>query len=452
MPPLFNSSSLMQTEIRQQVAGKRVLFATIPADGHVNPLTGFAKYLQQAGCDVRWYTSAIYADKLLQLAIPHYAFEQARDINGQNLDAELPERKMIDDPAEKLDFDSIHLYCNRAPEYYRDLQEIHQLFPFELLIADNAFSASPLVRHGLGIPVVVIGVLPLVQDSINLPPYGMALPPAHDAASRAKYRDMKDFVATVLFKKSIDTYAAVLQAHGISAQRATVFKVLVEQANLFLQIGLPSFEYERSDLGDNVRFVGALLPYAAQTQREPWFDEQINRYQHVLLVTQGTVENDARKLLEPALEAFKDTEYLVITTSGGSGTSALRAKFPQENIIIEASIPFGEVMPHATAYVSNGGYGGVLLALQHGLPVVAAGVHEGKNAVCARIGYFNYGLDLQTETPTAAQLREAVEKVTTDRCYAENVARLAEELRSFDANAVCAQYVAQVLQTYSDLV
>jgi MGT family glycosyltransferase len=442
----------MQTDIRKQLAGKKILFATIPADGHVNPLTGLAKYLQQAGCDVRWYTSVIYADKLLRLAIPHYTFKQARDINGQNLDAELPERKLIDDPAEKLDFDAIHLYCNRAPEYYRDLQEIHQLFSFELLIADNAFSASPLVRHGLSIPVVTIGVLPLVQDSVDLPPYGMALPPAPDATTRAKYQAMKDYVATVLLKKSIDTYEAVLQANGVSAQRATVFKVLVEQATLFLQIGLPSFEYERSDLGDNVRFIGALLPYVTQTHREPWFDKRVNHYEHVLLVTQGTVEKDTSKLLEPTLEAFKSTNYLVIVTTGGSGTSALRAKFPQENIIIEDSIPFGEVMPYATAFVSNGGYGGTLLALQHGLPVVAAGVHEGKNAVCARIAYFNYGLDLQTETPTAAQLQEAVEEVTTDHRYADNVARLAEEFRSFDANAVCAQYVAQVLQHHYALV
>jgi MGT family glycosyltransferase len=442
----------MQTDIRKQLVGKKILFATIPADGHVNPLTGLAKYLQQAGCDVRWYTSVIYADKLLRLAIPHYTFKQARDINGQNLDAELPERKLIDDPAEKLDFDAIHLYCNRAPEYYRDLQEIHRLFPFELLIADNVFSASPLVRHGLGIPVVAIGVLPLVQDSVDLPPYGMALPPAHDATTRAKYHAMKDYVATVLFKKSIDTYEAVLQAHGITAQRATVFKVLVEQANLFLQIGLPSFEYERSDLGDNVRFIGALLPYVTQTQREPWFDKRVNHYEHVLLVTQGTIEKDTSKLLEPTLEAFKDTNYLVIVTTGGSGTNALRVKFPQENIIIEDSIPFGEVMPYATAFVSNGGYSGMLLALQHGLPVVAAGVHEGKNAVCARIGYFNYGMDLQTETPTAAQLQEAVEEVTTDHHYADNVARLAEELRSIDTNAACAHYVAQVLQNHSTLV
>jgi UDP:flavonoid glycosyltransferase YjiC (YdhE family) len=89
--------------------------------------------------------------------------------------------------------------------------------------------------------------------------------------------------------------------------------------------------------------------------------------------------------------------------------------------------------------------------LQHGLPIVAAGVHEGKNAVCVRIGYFNYGLDLQTETPTAEQLREAVEKITTDRRYAENVARLAEELRTSDANKVSAQYVAQLLQRHPTL-
>jgi len=32
----------------------RSLFANVPADGHFNPLTGLAKFLQKQGHDVRW--------------------------------------------------------------------------------------------------------------------------------------------------------------------------------------------------------------------------------------------------------------------------------------------------------------------------------------------------------------------------------------------------------------
>ena len=36
--------------------GKRVLIATVAADGHFYPLTGIAKLLCEEGYDVRWYT------------------------------------------------------------------------------------------------------------------------------------------------------------------------------------------------------------------------------------------------------------------------------------------------------------------------------------------------------------------------------------------------------------
>jgi hypothetical protein len=50
--------------MHEPLSGKKILFTTLPADGHFNPLTGLAKYLQAVGCDVRWYTSLLYKGKL----------------------------------------------------------------------------------------------------------------------------------------------------------------------------------------------------------------------------------------------------------------------------------------------------------------------------------------------------------------------------------------------------
>ena len=47
----------------EALAGRKILFASMPAEGHVNPLTGLAKHLQSLGADVRWYTGSSYQEK-----------------------------------------------------------------------------------------------------------------------------------------------------------------------------------------------------------------------------------------------------------------------------------------------------------------------------------------------------------------------------------------------------
>ncbi len=169
-----------------------------------------------------------------------------------------------------------------------------------------------------------------------------------------------------------------------------------------LQSGTPGFEYKRSDLGSNVRFLGPLLPYQSTQQRERWYHPKLEQYDKVILVTQGTVEKDPEKIIVPTIEAFRNSNHLVIVTTGGSKTGELRKRYQSDNLIIEDFIPFDDVMPYSDVYVTNGGYGGVMLGVQHLLPLVVGGVHEGKLEINARVGYFKLGIDLKTEKPTPA--------------------------------------------------
>ena len=74
--------------------GTKILFANVPADGHFNPLTGLAVHLKSIGCDVRWYTSNKYAEKVNRLGIPFYGLDKAVDISADNdLENIFPERK-----------------------------------------------------------------------------------------------------------------------------------------------------------------------------------------------------------------------------------------------------------------------------------------------------------------------------------------------------------------------
>lgn len=432
-------------KFENELKGKKILFGTVPADGHFNPLTGLAKYLEQSGCDVRWYASIIFKDKLGKLNIPHYPFREAREITAINVAEILPERNFLSDPAEKLNFDLINIFGERAPEYYEDIQEIYKTFNFDLFIADSCFSAIPFVSQKMNIPVVTVGVIPLAENSVDVAPYGTAMPPAANDQERAIYEGMQDAMSNIVFKRSIDVFSAILTKFDIDHSRSLLFDTLIRQSDLFLQIGSQSFEYDRSDLGENIRFVGALLPYQKNKNANPWFDQRLKTYQKIVLVTQGTVESDTTKIIEPTLEAFKDSDTLIIATTGGNGTEELRKRFTAENLIIEDFISFDDIMPYAHVYVTNGGYGGTLLSIHNQLPMVAAGVHEGKNEVCARIGYFNCGINLNTETPSVEEIREAVEKVRTNEIYKTNVTALSAKLNVESSNELCAFYILEML-------
>jgi len=436
------------TKHNQQLKGKKVLFGTVPADGHFNPLTGLAKHLQASGCDVRWYASPLFAKKLEKLGIQHYPFVRALDVNQDNVNTIFPERASIDDPGAKLDFDMIEFFAKRAPEYYEDLKEIYPSFPFDILIADSLFTAIPFVKSGMNIPVLSIGIVPLAENSVDLAPYGMALPPAASEAEKAKYAELHELMTAVVFKKSTDTFDDILNRYNIPHQRGFLFDLLIHEASLYLQIGTPSFEYERSDIGKNVRFVGALMAYTGE-QTTPWFDERLTKYKKIVLLTQGTVEKDINKLIIPTLEAFKGMDVLVVVATGNNQTAALRAQYPFDNIIVSDYIPFDEIMPYASVYVTNGGYGGTLLSIKHKLPMVAAGIHEGKSEVCARIGYFKLGLNLATDTPTAEQVKDAVNKVLADSSYKAHVSRLADEINIYNAIETSTGYVAQLIAAHT---
>ncbi|MEJ7586133.1 MAG: nucleotide disphospho-sugar-binding domain-containing protein [Ferruginibacter sp.] len=164
-----------------------------------------------------------------------------------------------------------------------------------------------------------------------------------------------------------------------------------------------------------------------------------------MLVTQGTVERDPEKIIVPTLEAFKDSESLVVVTTGGAQTQELKKRFPQPNIIIEDFIHFGDVMPYADVYITNGGYGDVMLGIENRLQFVAAGVHERKNEINARIGYCKLGINLKTETPKAEEIKRAVTEVLANSVYKKNVENLSKEFKSFDSNELCTKYIREVL-------
>jgi UDP:flavonoid glycosyltransferase YjiC (YdhE family) len=159
------------------------------------------------------------------------------------------------------------------------------------------------------------------------------------------------------------------------------------------------------------------------------------------VVSQGTTDNrDAEKLFAPSLTALAQSEHLVVVTTGGRHTDALRARFTHDNVVVEDWIDFHALLPRASAFLTNGGFGSVLLALSYGVPLLLAGKLEGKADINARVAWAGAGVDLRTERPTPARIVRGLARVVGDgdeaRLIRAGVARIRAELARFDACSI----------------
>jgi UDP:flavonoid glycosyltransferase YjiC (YdhE family) len=211
----------------------------------------------------------------------------------------------------------------------------------------------------------------------------------------------------------------------------------------YLQLSVEGLEYPRSDAPAGLRFVGALPgeETGSSAPLPPWWPE-VTAAERVVVVTQGTVANrDYSELIEPALEALADLDVLVVAALG---RDAQLGPVPA-NVRVGGFIPFTRLLPHASALVSNGGYGGVQEALRHGVPMVLAGVTEDKMEVTVHAAWTGAAVNLATQRPSAADLRKAVETVLDTPSFKDHAARLSAEYARHDALGEISAAIRQVI-------
>ena len=410
----------------------RILFASMPADGHFNPLTGIAVHLAERGHDVRWYAGPRYGAKIDRLGMRWSPYQRATEVMAGNLNDLFPERAGLKGPR-LISFDLDILFVGQVENHFQDLVKIRQDWSFDVLICDGALYAEQLVAESLHVPVFAVGITKVMPDA-QVPPPFFGLRPARTPVGRLHHAIVRRMLASGM-KAGTSHYNQILAGHGIAPIRPDGFphEPMLRTRRVFLN-GSPGLEFPGYQPLPNAEYVGPLVPARAAKDPGAVLPEMVvDASNRVVAVSQGTVDNtDPGKLIIPTIEALKDSGYVVVATTAGAQTEMLRARFPFPNVVIEDYIDYDDLFPHVDVFVTSGGYGSSLAAFLHGVPVVGAGKREGKNDVNARVGYNQLGIDLRSENPKPAAIRTAVQAVVDDPTYATNVATVRAELRAYD--------------------
>jgi glycosyltransferase involved in cell wall biosynthesis len=421
-----------------------ILFASQAVDGHFNPMTGVAMRLKDHGHDVRWYTGPVFAAKLQGLGIPHFPFRRAIEHRADNLNELYPERAKLKGPL-AIGFDGEKIFASNVSNFFEDIRELHADFPFDVAVVDSSMFVHRLISHLMGKPLVNFVVIPNMESDPLVPPLFFGFKPPRNPVERvvqaaAGLLSDKAILrpASQSYRRQHEAYGQVVPRHG----RLTDEPYRCSEA--IIQTGPESFDFPRRHVNPKVHYVGALLPYRPTAPAGPAAGdgETWPAYPATLLVTQGTVDNlDQNKLIIPALEGVKDMDALVIVATGGRGTEALKARYPQPNIVVRDYVDFAEVFGFTDVFITNGGFGGVQLALSMGVPLVVSGINEGKSDVNARVEYAGVGINLRSDSPKPPAIAKAVENILANPGWKERARTMREQFDQADPAEAAAAVV-----------
>jgi UDP:flavonoid glycosyltransferase YjiC (YdhE family) len=416
----------------------RLLIATVPLTGHVHPMALMVRALIERGHECYWYAGRKFEPTIAQTGARFVPMRSARDWDDADIDASIPALRGRRGIA-RVKIQLREMFVAPMVDQLRDLEALVDELSPAAIVADSAHLGATLLSEKRGIPLAGLGISALMLPSVDTAPFGPGFPPTPGNSARVRNRIMNWLVHRVLFGAINRAYRRRRVDAGLPGGTGTYFEVC--SPYLYLQPTIPAFEYPRSDLPSQVHFIGPLVPreLSRDAALPAWWsdlEDAKRRGVPTVLVTQGTLATDERDLIAPSLRALADQDVMVVVTGRVDAGSEL-----PRNARHAPYVPYQALLPYVSVVVTNAGYGGVQMALRHGVPIVAAGGSEEKPEIAARIAWSGAGIDLRTGRPPPAAVRAAVRKTLDDDRFRRRARELGDEMATYDAPARGAELI-----------
>ncbi|QEW01924.1 glycosyltransferase family 1 protein [Microbacterium lushaniae] len=408
----------------REVAVSRFMLTAVPFTGHVAPLCAVAAALVARGHEVRFYSGSAFRGRIEETGSTFVPWNAAPDFDENDLASSFP-RLVGKKGVGQLLINVVDVFIRTAPAQVSDLMAEWERVPWDAIVGDEVSVGAVFFAERTGCPRGTFAVLPLNMVGPGGPPSGLGIAPGRNALTKA--RDAALRAAVPLLSRPLRApLAAARAAVGLPPSPRT-FDQVVFSPRLVVASGSPLLDYARDDRPASVHFVGAVQQLPTRPPSLPdWWGELDDRT--VVHVTQGTQNIDPEDLIRPALEALGKSDVLVVVATGMPGRDVLPFAVPS-NARVAGFLPYAELLPRVDVVVTNGGWGGVLAALSHGIPLVIAGGDLDKPEVAARVAWAGAGVNLRTGTPSAAAVGRAVGRIREDPTFRDAAARVGADLR-----------------------
>jgi len=421
----------------------RVLLACWPFEGHVFPQMSQAIALRDRGAEVAFYTDASMRGLIEAQGFQLFPFERVKPAWQRVHGREVGTGGHRD--AVRLMREAREWLVGTIPEQVADVREVIARWQPDVIGAEGSMWGPLLVLPELTeVPVALVSPL----TGVGLPgpdaPVPGNLAPRDSVRGRA-LKSVSGRVVRLATRRLIARIDAIRAEHALGPMGCSV-NAYFGRLPLYLVLSVPSLDYDRRDLPENVHYVGACLWHPPEPPGTVEWLDTLPRERPWVHVTEGTSRFEEPFLLQAASDGLAEAALeAVLTTGRGRDARAIRSRSP--NVHVADWLSHDVLLPRCGAVVTTGGMGTVMAALAAGVPLVVVPTGWDKPATAQRVVAAQVAVRVPPRRCTPERLRAAVEQVLTEPRYRRNAERAAELLAAAPGPAGAAELIEGLAAT-----
>lgn len=406
----------------------RFLFSVWPSTGHLYPALAVACELRSQGHAVAFHTIPAHDALLARLGLDVYPIEDVPGITATGV-------TLRDEPAGAQARKAMFLqrFVAPVPSLMPSLRQAIAAYQPDVLVNDTVSFAPLLVAEQTQHPLATLSIFVATWPGRDLAPFGLGLPLACDAPTRARYAVLRA-QGDAVFAEVVAALNALRSSLGLPS-RAGPLAAATLSPYLHLVQTAAAFDYGRTDLPPQMHYVGPCVfdpPTAPDAETAAWL-ATLPPACPLVLVTASSVFRQSTALVEAALAGLRDSDVAVLAT--------LPIDHPMRQTLLPALqrvvdfVPHAQVLPRATVVLTHGGFGTVTKVLCAGRPLVVVPYGGDQPEVAQRVVAAGAGVRLAPHGLTPAAVRDAVQLVLSDPAYALQARVVGQALAQQDGPA-----------------
>ncbi|OPA73044.1 glycosyl transferase family 1 [Paenibacillus selenitireducens] len=377
----------------------RVLFINGGSEGHINPTIGVVQELISRGEEVVYFSIEAYRERIEKTGATVRTFDDqkfikafisgGRDyllerINGLLLTADIV-----------------------IPSVLEQIKGEH----FDYIIHDSMFGCGRLLAQILKLPAIN-SCTSFAQTKVSfdnmLEQFSIKVPAEIVKPINDKFQSLTEMV-----KEKYD-----VEIHS-------PYEVFCNPAPLTIVYTTREFQPYGEAFNQTYKFVG---PSISSRLTQENFDFTAIKGKNPIYISLGTVFNQAIEFYKLCFEAFGNTDHTIVMSIGNKAQISDLGEIPK-NFIVKNYVPQTDVLQFTKLFITHGGMNSTHEGLYYGVPLIVIPQSADQPIIAGQVANIGAGIQLQMQSLTANQLREAVDHVLSLSSFKKAVANMSESFQ-----------------------